>query len=506
MTSVFSGTPSDRWWSTTTWNKATDIRATNNVNGKQLIIDSWAAAGLLNGDRAAITSFYEDYPSVNLEKLRDLSPSLDTCVGDVRVERSDINTVFLDCVVKELDTAGFKDALDRDIFYQYLVSNLPTDTRNGLPKTNNKFDFWGGFTLDTTSATAAFDSFYAHLATQSGTTFTLDMMPTAKPMFIYQLTQKVITASLNVEYQRFRVGPKFTIDASSVITSADYDNSAYYAHNLQNIYAENFEKGGLGNRQNCNTDGCPTEQCRQPTNYDIDFERRQHSHYRLPDAGDETCDETDHTVCTVIESATDLEENVAYTFDAKQRLQWKLRESKFIDLPVSDEVTGDPNKLMLDLATVVENFFNNFDCPAEIGVEVDNTCPAQALLTPVSLNNDICVASFQETTITKCAAGFLRASLVQDVTGLVDGTGASLALRLYWNKATSEWGKPNTDNYDTSDFDIGTNQPTADYETRYAIFNPTGLAGNDILRLTCRCELPVSNFYILCLANLFSRR
>ena len=454
------------------------------------------AAGLLNGNRTTITSFYEKYPSVNLERLRDLSPSIDACVGDVRVERSNINTVFLDCVIKELGTDGFKAALDRDIFYQYLVSDLPADTRAGLPTTNNKFNFWGGFTLDTTSATAAFDSFYSHLATQSGTTFTLDMVSTATPMFVYQLTQNVVTASLDVQYQRFRVGPKFTIDASSLITSDNYDNSPYYTQNLQNVYAENFEKGGLGNRQNCNTEGCPSEQCRQPTNYDIDFERRQKSHYRLPNAIDETCEEVDYTVCTIVESdeATERESNVAYTFDAKQRLQWKLRESKFIDLPVYDDVTDDPNILMLDLATVVENFFDNFECPAEIGVEVDNTCPAQAMLMPLTINNDICVAAFQETSITKCAAGFLRASLVQDVTGLVDGSGVSMALRLYWNKATSEWGKPNTDNYDTSDFDIGLNQPTTDYEARYAIFNPTGLAGNDILRLTCRCDLPVSFF------------
>ena len=296
------------------------------------------------------------------------------------------------------------------------------------------------------------------------------------------------------KYKRFRDGPKFTVDVSSIVNPTLFTESEYYNHNLQNIYAENFKNGGLGNRQNCNTNGCPTEECDQQSNYNLDFERRQMSQYRLPIMTDQSCAASNQPVCTIVESTSEREENVGYTFDEKQRLQWKLIDETFIDLPVYNI---DSDQRMLSLGTVVENFFAKFDNPedlAEMAVEIDETCPAQAALAPVFPEDNSCVVSFQETTLTKCAAGFFRTTLVQDVTGLVDDTGVSMALRLYWNFNTNEWGKPNPDNYDPTgvDFDIGLNQPTTDYETRYAIFNPTGLTGNDMLKLLCRCELPVS--------------
>ena len=307
---------------------------------------------------------------------------------------------------------------------------------------------------------------------------------------IYYVTKLAVPASVG-DYQRTNNGPKFTVNVASVVNSATYANSNYYSNNLQNIYAKNYKNGGLGNRRNCNTDGCPTAACDLTDTYDIAEERRAYSHYQEPNSVDQTCPMSDHTVCTVIESSTVKEENVGYTFDQKQRLQWELNNNE-VHLPLLNEAIDDPDNLMLDLATVVKNFFDNFGCPAEIGVEIDQTCPAQPTLNAVTLNPDICVKNFQQPTVTKCSTGFLRASLVQDVSGLDNG----VTVRLYWHFAVGAtpgfWGKPYADNYDPADWDVVGQQPTTDYETRYDAFNPNDLTGTDMLKLLCRCELPVS--------------
>ena len=127
------GTSAGPWWSQTTWYQADDVRlAGAQIDGKQLIIDSWVSAGILDGNRNLITAFYEEFPTVNLASLSDLSSSLSTCVGNVFEEISDINTKFKDCIIAEVGEAGFRTALDRSEFYQYLNDELPLATQNGL--------------------------------------------------------------------------------------------------------------------------------------------------------------------------------------------------------------------------------------------------------------------------------------------------------------------------------------------------------------------------------------
>ena len=126
------GTSGGSWWSQTTWYQADDIRSGAGIDGKQLIIDSWVSAGILDGNRNLITAFYEEFPSVNLASLGDLSASLGTCVGNVLEEITDINTKFKDCIITEVGAAGFQTALDRSEFYQHLNDELPLSTQSGL--------------------------------------------------------------------------------------------------------------------------------------------------------------------------------------------------------------------------------------------------------------------------------------------------------------------------------------------------------------------------------------
>ena len=129
------GTSGGSWWSQTTWYQADDIRSGATIDetvSKQLIIDTWVGAGILDGNRDLVTAFYNEFPTVNLASLGDLSASLGTCVGNVLEEITDINTKFKDCIIKEVGAAGFKTALDRSEFYQHLNDVLPADTQTGL--------------------------------------------------------------------------------------------------------------------------------------------------------------------------------------------------------------------------------------------------------------------------------------------------------------------------------------------------------------------------------------